>query len=43
MAVSRDYSGGAMFVLLAQFALTLLMVNLALLSFAKRELILGKK
>ncbi len=43
LAVSRDYSGGGLFVLVAQFALSLLLVNLALLSFGKRELILGKK
>jgi ABC-type transport system involved in multi-copper enzyme maturation permease subunit len=43
LAISQDYSGGGGFVLLAQIALTLLLLSLAILSFSRRELILGKK
>lgn len=43
LAVSRDYTQGGAAILVAQFALTLVLVSLALLSFRKRELILGKR
>ncbi|HEX6292310.1 MAG TPA: hypothetical protein VFZ66_24195 [Herpetosiphonaceae bacterium] len=40
LATSRDWSGGAIYIPLAQLALTVLLISLALISFKRRDIIL---